>query len=679
MTYRIGVDIGGTFTDCVVVDEDTGAVRSVKVPTTPDDQSVGFMNAIDEAGFPIEEVSLILHGCTVGINAVLTRTGSKIGYLTTKGFRDVPAMGRGQRPSLDQFNPYWHRAFGDAETPFVPRYLRRGVSERIDRDGRVVVPLDTDELRREVEFLVSQGAEAVAVCFVNGYANDAHEREAHALVREIAPDLYCWTSTGVHPCFKEYPRFSTCTLNAYTGPLVDRYLDRTELLLDKRGYGDDLMVMQSNGGVLPAGSARDRAAYTLQSGPAGGVIAAQQWGERLGLENLVTLDIGGTSADYAIVQDGAPVLTTELEVEHDVLVALPAVNVHSIGAGGGSIAWIDRIGALRVGPQSAGAEPGPACYGRGGTEPTVTDAFAVLGVVRPEQFLDGSLPFYPDRARDALRPLADHLNVDLEEAAEAILDVAVANMVEAAREVSVYNGIDPRDFALYVYGAAGPLFASRIGRELGPHRIVIPPYPGEMSAYGLAMADLRLDVGEPIVQPLADVDPEHLTAVYERMEEHARATLPSGEVEVRRWIDGRYVGQTWETPSVPVPEGPLGPEEMEQVRRNFDDTHRRVWGYALERYGVKATMARITAIAPFSKPEPQRRSPGGEAEQAEVEVFLEGSRRRIPSIQRASLGPGERIEGPALITQPTSTVLLHAGDVGEADDWGNLWISTTGR
>jgi N-methylhydantoinase A len=553
MTYRIGVDIGGTFTDCVAIDDRTGMVRTTKVPTTPADQSEGFLHAVEEVGVPTDEISLLLHGCTVGLNAVLTRTGARTGVLTTQGFRDVLAMGRGQRPSSDQFNPRWRRAFGDGAEPFSLRYLRRTIAGRIDSSGTEVTPLDEEAIAREPRFLVEQGVDAIAICFVNAYANDAHERRAAEIVAEVAPKLYCWTSTGVHPCFKEYPRFSTAIVNTYVGPQLDAYLDRAENRLADRGYGGALMMMQSNGGVVPAEMARRRPAYTLQSGPTGGVIAAQHGGRELGLERLLTLDIGGTSADYSIVDEGEIVLTTELELEHDVIVALPAVNVHSIGSGGGSIAWIDQLGAPRVGPRSAGAVPGPACYAKGGTEPTVTDALAVLGILTPGQFLDGALPFDPGAAHSAIDPLARGLGLPHERAAEAILDVTVADMVEAAREVSVYNGVDPRRFALYVYGSGGPVFGSRIGRELGSNSVVVPPHPGELSAYGLALADLRLDLGRPFVQPLSLIEPEQLARAYADMAAEARRILGTDEIVVQRWLDGRYQGQTWETPSVPVP------------------------------------------------------------------------------------------------------------------------------
>ncbi|AEA24662.1 hydantoinase/oxoprolinase family protein [Pseudonocardia benzenivorans] len=677
--YRIGIDVGGTFTDCVAVDEETGAVRTCKVPTTPQDQSDGFVAGVEALGVPMSEISLVLHGCTVGLNAVLTRTGNTIGVITTEGFRDVLAMGRGQRPGGDQFNPRWQREFGDTRRPFVPRHLRRTVAGRIDRDGVEVVPLDEAGLESEVRFLVGQGVEAIVVCLVNAYADDKHERQAARIVADVAPGLPCWTSTGVHPCFKEYPRFSTAAVNTYVGPLVQGYLERAERRLAELGYTGPLMLMQSNGGVLPAATARDRPAYTLQSGPSGGVIGSQRGGGRIGLQNLITLDIGGTSADCAVVADGRPVVTTELELEHDVIIALPALDVHSIGTGGGSIAWVDTRGALRVGPRSAGAEPGPACYGRGGTEPTVTDALAVLGILGQARFMGGTATFDTEAATAAVAPLGEALGLDTPAAAQAIVDVATAAMVEAAREVSVYNGIDPRRFALYAYGSAGPVFGASIGRALGCESVVVPPQPGEESAYGLALADLRMDVGEPVVKQLGELPPGALEDAYTRLRDDARRTLGDRPgIDVTRWLDGRYQGQTWETPGVPVPERPLDDAAMTELRANFDDTHRRTWGYAVGHADVKVTMARVTATVALGTPDaPELAASSGAAPPSAegARIFRGGAWREVPVVDRAALRAGDRVDGPALVVQPTATTVLDDGDTARVEPTGHIVIT----
>jgi N-methylhydantoinase A len=678
LPYQVGVDIGGTFTDCVVVDTRIGeVVQVVKTPTTPEDQSGGFMRAVEATGIPLDQVELVLHGCTVGLNAILTRTGATTGLLTTAGFRDVTAMGRGQRPASDQFNPAWQREFGDAGQPFVPRHLRRPVRERIDSSGAIVVPIDEGALRNEIRFLVSQGVEAIAICFINAYANPEHEQRTKTIVAEVAPGLDVWTSTGVHPCFKEYPRFSTCVLNTYVGPLVNSYFARTEQLLEQGGYSNPLMIMQSNGGVLSADMARARPAYTLQSGPTAGVAAARHWAARLGIDNVLTLDIGGTSADYAVIAQGEPVMTTELELSHDVVVALPAVDLHSIGAGGGSIAWIDAIGALRVGPASAGSVPGPACYGRGGKEATVTDAIVASGLLPTEAFDGKSIGVQPELAREALAPVAQALEMSVEQAADSVVRIALANLAEAAREVSVYSGVDPRDFVLCVYGAAGPLFGSRLGRELGVRSVLVPPLAGTLSASGLAVSDVRLDLSAPLVQPLGDMEPAALEEVYAKLEREAAETMGDESVRTLRWLDGRYRGQTWETPSVPVPLGELGADSLGEIRRNFDATHERLWGYALPDYGVTAMMARITAFADRALSASGVRAPGDHppAEPRTVEAWVAGAWAHIELIDRASLAAGDDVVGPAVILEETTTVVLMPGDRARVDESSALWVT----
>jgi N-methylhydantoinase A len=685
MSYRIGVDIGGTFTDFVLVDEQTGEVSTAKTPTTPDDQSKGFINAIDLSPVPVSDVDLVLHGCTVGLNAILTRRGAKVGLIVTDGFRDVTAMGRGQRPGTDQFNPRYTHSFGDSGQPFVPRYLRRGVVERMSARGEPLVGLDAASVRREVVFLKAQGVEAIAICFLNSYINDAHERAAKQIVHELWPEVACWTSTEVHPCFKEYPRFSTCVLNSYIGPLLDRYLDRAETMLRERNYHRPLLIMQSNGGVLTASMTRQRPAYTAQSGPTGGVIAASYWGKQLGVDNLLTLDIGGTSADYSIIQQGRPLVTTELELEHDVVIALPALNVYSIGAGGGSIAWIDSIGALRVGPQSAGSVPGPACYGRGGKSPTVTDALLIAGFLRAEDFLAGKMPLDIEASRRSLEAIAAALGCSVERAAEAVLNVATANIVEGAREMAVFNGVDPRDYTLYAFGSAGPVFASAIGRELGVKDIAIPPTPGEMCAFGLAMADLRVDVGDPLVKPLNEVPADQLEKMYASLEQRARDVMASGReghspgnISVLRWLDGRYVGQTWETPSVPVP-AVIDADTFAQIKHNFDETHKRLWGYSLKSGTVKASMVRVTLVVAFPPVVAAAKQAGdGQVQRAQsgtTRVHFKGEWVDVPVFHREELFAGDEITGPALINQATSSTVLLPGDKAHCDGFGHLWIN----
>jgi len=680
---RIGVDVGGTFTDCIAVDLRTGAVKSSKVPTTPGDQSEGFIASIESADLAVHDALLILHGCTVGLNAVLTRSGAKIGIITTTGFRDVTAMGRGHRPGAHQFDPEWRRSFGDVLRPLVPRYLRRTVTERINGSGEVVFALNEDDVRREADFLAFHQVEAISVCFVNSYANDSHEKQAKDLITTLHPNIPVITSTEVHACFKEYPRFSTCTVNAYVAPLMDRYLKTAENRLRSKGYAGSLFVMQSNGGVVPSATARTRPATTLQSGPTGGVVAAQYLTEQLGIGDLLTLDVGGTTADTTVVINGQPAVTTELEVEHDLLVALPAVNVHSIGAGGGSIAWIDHLGALRVGPHGAGAIPGPACYGRGGTEPTVTDALVVLGVLRPELVQGAHITLDAGLARTAIQGLAERLGMTVEEAALGVFDLATANMVEAAREVSLHNGVDPRQLTLVAFGAAGPMFGSRIGRDLGTASVLIPPHPGEMCAYGLAIASLRFDVSEPLVAHLDSLGPDRLDETYSRIESRANAVLEEqgislDQITMLRYLDGRYDGQTWETPSVPVPSGRLDGPALTRINTSFHEAHRALWGYAIEHGRVFGTMARVSAVASLPGVKPElggNTTSGGDLVDINKDLYL-GEWMEARIVDRRSLQTGTAVRGPAVVIQPTATTLLMPGDEAHVDEAGNLRIDT---
>ena len=684
MPYRVGVDVGGTFTDSVFIDEETGEIRTMKVPTTPQDQSLGFLESLLRSGInPAATVSLV-HGCTVALNAILTRSGAKTGLITTDGYREVLVMGRGQRPSIAQFDPQWRRSFADGMKPLVPRYLRRTVKERTGSEGKELVPLDLEQVEREVRFLERCGVQAIAICFLNSYGNGQHEREALRLVGKLLPGVYCCASSEVHPVFKEYPRFSTCALNAYVGPLVDGYLSRTEEKLRTSGYGGDLLMMQSSGGVLTSAMARERPVYTIQSGPVGGAIAARYFGEATACPNLITIDIGGTSCDVTILTGGENILTTELEVEHDMMVALPSISVKSVGAGGGSIAWIDHLKALKVGPQSAGAVPGPACYGRGGTQPTVTDAQLVLGWLRPEHFLGGQMALYPELAAKALQPIASHLGASLPEAARAVGQILVANMSEAAKEISLYSGVDPRDYALFSFGSAGPMFATQVARELGNKEALIPPFPGEMCAFGLTASDLRVDLGQSAVRLLEDLTPEEIGEVYEGLEGRAIETLrrqgvPAARVVLSRYFDGRYWGQTWDTISVPVPGGKMDGVKAEQMKANFHAAHQRSWGYSLPTYSVKLIMARVAATAVLGKPRLRKLSRGGESPEGalvgEVPVFLERDSVRVPLYLRGKLLAGNQVKGPAIIQQPTATTVLLPGDEARVDDFGNLRIT----
>ena len=685
MTYKIGIDVGGTFTDLVAVDECTGRFVTIKAPSTPEDQSSGLMEAVAATGIEGKDITSIIHGCTVTINAVLTRTGVKTGLLTTDGFRDVLVMGRGQRPSSAQFDPRWRRSFSDSMQPLIPRYLRRTVSERVDCDGRVFIPLNTEDVGRELAFLDKCGVEALAICLFNSYISPQHEQRLGQMARELLPHTYISVSSEVHPAFKEFPRLSTCVLNAYVGPVMDRYLSHTEERLQEFGYKGALLVMQSNGGLIVSSVVRERPVYTVQSGPVGGAVAARYIGEITGEPNLIAMDIGGTSCDVTIVTAGQNTVTPELEIEHDLMVSLPSIQVKSVGSGAGSIAWIDRLGALKVGPQSAGSMPGPACYGRGGTQATVTDALVLRGTLIPQHFLGGGMKIYPQEAGRAMGPLGQHLGFNLAQTGKAVCDVLVASVSEAAKEISLYSGIDRGDYYMLAYGSAGPVFASEVGREIGVKGVIVPPFPGEMCAFGLVMSDLRLDWGESVVKQLGTLLVKELAAVYQRLEARVlemfqRQGIDPDQVVLNRYFDGRYMGQTWDTFSVPVPSGEIGGACKEEMSQNFHQAHKRSWGYNLPTYSVKLIMARVSGTAAREKPQLPHIESGGESPQ---EAFLEDAQvyfdreehSTVPLYQREKLKSGNRIKGPAIIQQRTSTTVLLHGDEAVVDTYGNLRIT----
>jgi len=685
VAMHIGVDVGGTFTDAVLWDEETGEIKSSKVSTTPENQSIGFIECLKLLNLNIKAVESIIHGCTVAVNAIITRTGSKTGLLTTDGFRDVMDFGRAWRPVAEQFNVRWTRSFADNAIPFIPRYLRRVVRERIDYSGKVCIPLDEEQAIKEIEILKKCNVESIAICLLNSYINNQHEIRLKQLVNEVYPEAYCCTSTEVHPGFKEFMRFSTTVLNAYIWKAIDRYLSATETQLKKLGYGKDLLIMQSSGGIVSANIVRERPIITVQSGPVGGVSAACFLCDLLDVPNAITMDTGGTSCDVAVITDHKSAVMTELEVEDDLLVTLPSVEVKSIGAGGGSIAWIDRAGALRVGPQSAGAMPGPACYDRGGNQPTVTDAHVVKGTMLPKYFLGGRMKIKAELSNKVVGILAKRLDFSIPQCGDAIFAIASSNMTEAAKEISVYRGVDTRDYALIAYGSAGPMLASQVARDLEVKEAIIPPFPGEMCAFGLLTSDLRLYEGETHLELLNKVPPKKLDAIYQNLEKKViktfkRQNIPFENIIISYSFDGRYVGQTWDTPSVPVSRGSFNEKTIEQMIQNFHETHYKTWGYKMPHFQVRLITAWVRGLAMVKKPKLKKIKSG---ERNPEDAFVKKTKvymgetagfDSIPLYDRGKLLAGNEVKGPAIIQQPTSTTILLSGDIAYVDEYGNLRV-----
>ncbi|HVM20014.1 MAG TPA: hydantoinase/oxoprolinase family protein [Egibacteraceae bacterium] len=644
-----GVDVGGTFTDVVLIDGD-GHPVAVKVPTTAEDQCVGLTDGLRVAG--AERLAAVAHGTTTATNAVLERRVANAVLVTTRGFRDVLEIGRQNRPSLYDLTV-------TKPPPVIPSERVITVDERIAADGTVIVPLTDAEMQRVVEATAALAPESIAVSLLFSYANDEHERRlCQALVAALGVPVT--RSSDLLPEFREYERASTCALDAAVAPVMRRYL-RT---LDDRLADVDVSVMTSGGGITDLATAAAQPVHTLLSGPAAGVIAAAAVAADAGFDHALAFDMGGTSTDVCLIRDGRPDVAT-----HGTIGGLPfgtpSVAVHTVGAGGGSIAWIDPGGALRVGPRSAGADPGPACYGRGGTDPTVSDAHAVAGHLLDAQPLGNSgLRLDADAARRALGTLPGFGSAD--EAAEGVVTVVRAAMLRALQRVSTEQGVDPAELALVAYGGAGPLHASALGRELGCAAAIIPPAPGVLSALGLLLAPPTHETSRTVMAAWErDDEAPGLEDDWAELSRAATARIAGGQVT--QWADCRYRGQSHELRIARPDDGDLAGA--------FDAAHRRTYGYDLPGETVEVVTLRAAARAtPVLPAPPPAWDLGRAAGPREVEVLLDGRRGRVPLLARPGLDVGATIEGPALITQPDSTTLLLAGDRAVVDDRGALVV-----
>ena len=661
---RLGVDVGGTFTDVVTVDP-AGAVTLAKVPSTPADQSVGVLAgwaaAARAAGLDAADVAVFAHGTTVATNALLERRGGRTALVTTAGFRDVLEIGRQERASL--YDLTRHKA-----APLVPRDLRFTVRERMGPDG-VVRPLDAADLAATVDAVAAAGVDAVAVCLLFGFLHPAHERAVGAALREQLPGVPVSLSSEVLPEVREYERMSTTVADAYLGPRLGEYLRRLETRAHASGLPEPL-VMQSSGGVADAGTAARHPARFVLSGPAGGVVGASYVAGLSGFADVLTFDMGGTSTDVAPVVGGRVQLTTE-SVVAGVPLRLPMVDVHTVSAGGGSVAWVDEGGALRVGPRSAGAEPGPACYGRGGTEATVTDANLVLGLLPDGVVLggdDGGVRLRRDLAAAALARLGDRLGLGVEETALGVVRVADTEMVRALRLVSVERGLDPRDFALVAFGGAGGWHACALAEELGCRTVLLPRAAGVLSALGLAISDVRHDHVAALLRTAGADDgavEAELAAAFADLEARATAALAGATLE--RSADLRYAGQSFELTVLGGTLATLVPA--------FHAAHERRYGHRIDDEPVEVVALRVTAVQRGSAPDLRERAgrhapdePGGGTR----EVLLPGGPVRAVVHHRTAMGPGSRVAGPAVVEMPEATCLVRPGWSGEVDDVGTL-------
>ena len=665
--YKIGIDVGGTFTDLVAVDE-AGTVTLAKSPSTPEDQSIGVMTGLERLAERLEldmaglfgATERIVHGATVATNALLERKGAKVGLLTTEGHRDVLEMREGLKP--DRYNMRM-----PPTPPLIPRRRRLGVTERVRPDGSVEVALDEASLNAAIETLKADGVESVAVCYLHAYKNTAHERASAEAVKAAMPNAYVTISADVLPQIKEFERVSTTAVNAYVGPAVGRYLTNLEKRLQEAGYAGPVLIILSHGGVAPVADTVRLAAGTVLSGPAGGVAGARRSAELLGAPDLIPFDMGGTSTDISLIADGEAALSSDRGVGGE-RVAMPSLDIVSIGAGGGSIARVDAGGVLHVGPESAGAMPGPACYGRGGTEPTVTDASVVLGLLDAENFLGGAAALDREAAEAALDKLASDLGVDRMTAAEGVHRVVNTTMAEGVRLVSVRRGVDPRKFALLSFGGAAGVHITEIARGLEVTRVFAPRVASVLSAWGMLATDLRFEAARSHIGDAGTLDASGLAGLFQELEDEARARLAGagfeGEVEIRRSADMRYGEQIFEIDVSLDGVDFSAPDLMEQAAERFHARHEQLFTYSLPDQETVLVNARAAAIGKLPElPQEPAAAAGAPADPRGTRpVFMGGQTVEAAVYDFDALSPGQEIEGPAIVESETTTVVLRPGD-----------------
>ncbi|WP_206524649.1 hydantoinase/oxoprolinase family protein [Devosia sp. 1566] len=688
MMKTIGVDVGGTFTDLVYCDMTSGDIAIHKVSTTPDDPSRGVMTGITElcAANNVEPSSIdyVFHGTTTATNSVLENKGAKAGLITNEGFRDIIHIGRHQRVehySIIQELPWQHR-------PLVRRQHRKTVGGRlVPPTGAELEPLDREGVRRAAQELKAEGVESVAICFLFSYLNPAHELEAKAIVEEVMPGAFVTTSSFISPQFREFERFTTAALAAFIGPKVDRYIDNLDKALRAIGVQGDLRIMASNGGVATTKMVVEKPTLTLLSGLAAGVLGGKWIGDLTSHDRLITFDIGGTSADIGIIVDG---VFSETDARSTSIAGFPLltpmIDIHTIGAGGGSIAHIDRGGAFRVGPQSAGAVPGPAAYGRGGTEPTVTDANLVLGRLAAQDFLGGGMTLDEAASRKVVGELSERLGMSINETAEGILTIINSNMANAIRSRTVQKGIDPRSFALVAFGGAGPLHGVEVARMLDIPEVIVPPFPGITSAMGLLTTDLKYDLTRTQFQVSGAVDLERINSDISAMEAELSAQfvadkITSADVSFQRIGDLRYVGQGYEL-KIAFPGGAITQAGLNETFEAFHRAHAAEYGHAFKASPIEIVNLRVSGIGRMPKIDKLRAPASGSLEEALVRtvpsVFRVGGELKTfdtPVYRRTALPVGQAFEGPAIILQKDSTTVMPPATSAVVEASGSIIIT----
>jgi N-methylhydantoinase A len=692
--FRAGVDVGGTFTDIVLVEEATGEISIAKVATVPADPSQGCINGIDKAlaSFAIdpEEVAFTVHGTTIATNTIIEGKGAKAGLVTCEGFRDVLEIAFQTRPTL-------YDVFYDRPKPLIPRYLCLGVPARIGSEGEELVPLDEEILRQRARFFRDEKVEAIAVAFLHSYLNPSHERRAAEILAEECPDIPVVLSSDVCSEYREYPRTSTTVVNTVLVPRVAPYVERLESRLDERGIKSGLHLMTSSGGIMAAATTKHQPVHLIESGPAGGVIGAAFVARLSGYDNLLALDIGGTTAKAAVVNHGEPQIADEFEVGASAVatvtgargkgypVRTPVISLLEIGAGGGSIANVDPGGALTVGPQSSGADPGPVCYDRGGTEPTLTDANVVLGRINPDFFLGGEEKLNVGLAEEAMRRhVAEPMGLELMDAARSVIEIANARMTSALYFITVQQGIDPRDYVLVPSGGAGPMQAVAIARALGVGKVLVPPTPGVNSAVGLLATDLKHEVVRTFMTRADQADPQALGTVFGEMEAPTRALLDQegvseDRIEIRREIDMCYFGQSFQLRVSMT--GGIDASTAEVMSRAFHDRHEEVYGFCDREGATLFVNLRLTAIGKVDRPRLRQIEKGtvdaGAARKGRRRVYFSSAGGLVDCdlYDRGKLLFGNRFRGPAIIEQMDTTTVVPPDATVLVDRHGSLEIT----
>lgn len=671
---RSGVDIGGTFTDVIIFDGETGNIEIAKTPSTPDNPAEGVINGLTKAETDISDLDFFSHGSTVGTNALIERELPRTGLLTTEGFRDVHEIRDATKENI------WD-AYEDVADPYVQRRDRLEVTERVDYAGNVVTPLDEEGSREAIRVFKKRGIDTIAISLINAYTNGEHEQRLKKLVKEEYPDAFVCSSHEILPEMFEHERTSTTVINAALVPVVREYLTDLSTQLAERGYNDDVLAMHSGGGVMTTDAIAYYAARIANSGPTAGAIAGQYVAEQCGFESAIGFDMGGTSADVSLTYNGDIEMTDEWAVEYGYPIMFPSTDIETIGAGGGSIAWIDEGGSLRVGPRSQGADPGPACYLRGGDKPTITDANVILGWVDPDNFLGGDMEATAVPAEDVIeRDIADPLGLDLTEAASAVEQIAIANMCNAVRLVSTSKGYDPRDFALVAFGGAGPMHAAHVAREMNIPTVIVPPYPGINSALGCLLVDVEHELSqtfianatESIVDDIETDFAEMETEIVERLHEEG---VDEEQMRMDHEIKMRYAGQ-WRSLDVSCSR-PI--ESMNSIQEQFHRQHERAYAYSDEDQQVELYGLRVTGRGVVEKPSfPEIQMEGLNGTHMKTRnVYFEETGEYVESdvYSRDQLGAGATFSGPAIVEQMDSTVVVPPNSEVDVEETGNIIIT----